>query len=59
MLMEDLMSKGRPIMDGLADWLEMEAGLTERTHLREKFKLWAAEVTAVQQATQRVTEDEQ
>jgi len=59
MLMEDLMSKGRPIMDGLADWLEMEASFTERAHLREKFKRWAAEVTAVQQATQRVTEEDQ
>lgn len=58
MTIDELMNKDRPILDGLALWLEMEAGLTERAHLREKFKRWAAEVKAVQEATQRVTEDE-
>lgn len=58
MILDELMNKNRPILDGLADWLMMEAGLTERAHLREKFTRWACEVRAVQEATQRVTEDE-
>lgn len=57
MTLDELMNNPRPILDGLALWLEMEAGLTERAHLREKFMRWAAEVKAVQEATRRVAED--
>lgn len=58
MTIDELIHRDLPIMHGLADWLMMEAGLTERVHLREKFTRWAAEVKAVQEATQRVVEDE-
>jgi len=54
MTLDELMNKNRPILDGLALWLEMEAGLTEHVHLREKFLRWSREVKAVQEATRRV-----
>lgn len=58
MSIDELMSKNRPLFDGLSDWLLMEAANTDRAYLREKFTRWAQEVAAAQEATNRVEMEE-
>lgn len=59
MTIDELMNRHRQILDGLPEWLTLEAASTDRIYLKERFNRWIEEVQAVQQATQRVPESEE